>query len=616
MKVINTATAKPAIMSTLDRLALYSGMDNLTLFEIRDGIAELMDDTRWATYRFEMELQAALLDMSFTGIPVDQQARRKMQDEFNQIKVDLTEYLNTMLEAIGYFDYYINMARNEFSIASGIPIAELPIDWDEWKSRTIQWRRWVKQETPNENDLKLYQKALKEGYEFNPNSPVQKLKLYYHFFGHPDNSTTASYLFAPPWLKAFGIKEHKGKKTNGTYGPTTNRDALEKVIAASTKGERYAAYWASPFAKVCLEISDVTKSLGFLNCKLDNGIFRSSFGVVTETGRLNSNKNPMDFGSNAQNITPKLRHVLTCPQGWKIAAPDYEQIESRNVGAICFVRFDMDAYLAASECGDLHTLVCSMVWEDMPWPEDFNIRALQKNGAFPKDMVKAAKKIAGGIFYRHFTYRDAVKRLGHGSNYMGKPAHMSTQTRIPKPLIEHFQDNYFEAFPEIPRWHDWVAEIVQIEGEITTLLGRARRFFGRPNEDKTIREAVAYEPQSMGADYTNRALLDIHKAAQSGELPIKIFLQKHDEIGFRFLEENEDKVIPIVRELMENKITLTSPSGRTREWYVPTEFESGWNLGVVGSEYYAPNGPNPNGLAHVDSSRVRIKPKHWSNWKL
>jgi hypothetical protein len=172
------------------------------------------------------------------------------------------------------------------------------------------------------------------------------------------------------------------------------------------------------------------------------------------------------------------------------------------------------------------------------------------------------------------------------------------------------------VFPEIPRWHDWVAEIVQIEGEITTLLGRSRRFFGRPNEDKTIREAVAYEPQSMGADYTNKALLDIHKAAQSGKLPIKIFLQKHDEIGFRFLEENEDMVIPIVRELMENKITLTSPSGRTREWYVPTEFESGWNLGVVGSEYYAPNGPNPNGLSHVDSSRVRTKPKHWSNWKL
>lgn len=616
MKIINTATCKPALMSTLDRLALYSGMDNLTLFEIRDGLAELMDEGRWKTYAFEMELQAALLDMSFNGIPVDQQERRKMQKEFTQIRTDLTTYLNELLEALGYFDYYIRMAVHEFSIASGFAVTELPITWDEWKEQPIQWRRQVKQQTPDEKDLKTYHKALKEGAEFNPNSPAQKLKLFYHFFGRPDNSTALPYLFSPPWLKTYGIKEHKGKKTNGTYGPTTNRDALEKVITASIKGEKHAAYWASAFAKVCLEISDVTKSLGFLNCKLDNGIFRSSFGVVTETGRLNSNKNPMDLGSNGQNITPKLRHILTCPPGWKIAAPDYGQIESRNVGAICFVRFDMDAYLAASECGDLHTLVCSMVWEDMPWPEDFNIKALQAHGPFPKAMVKAAKKIAGGLFYRHFTFRDAVKRLGHGTNYLGRPAHMATQTRIPKPLIEHFQDGYFGAFPEIARWHDWVAEQIQIEGEIITLLGRSRRFFGRPNEDKTIREAVAYEPQSMGADYTNKALLDLHKASQSGELPIKIFLQKHDEIGFRFLEKDEDFCVARVQEIMEHRITLTSPSGRTREWYVPTEFESGWNLGVVGSEWYAPNGPNPDGLSHVDSSRVRTKAKPWAQWKL
>lgn len=616
MKIINTATAKPAIMSTLERLALYSGMDNLTLFEIRDGIAEQMDDDRWATYNFEMELQAALLDMSFNGIPVDTVERRKMQKEFNRIKDDLTAFLNEMLEAIGYFDYYIRMACHEFSIASGIDLLSLPLTWDEWKDRPIQWRRWVKQQCNDENDLKAYQKALKEGYEYNPNSPAQKLKLFYHFFGHPDNKSTEDFLFSPPWLKTYGVKEHKGKKSDGTYGPTTNREALEKIITASTKGDKYAAYWASPFAKVCLEIADVTKSLGFLNCKLDDGVFRASFGAVTETGRLNSNKNPMDYGSNAQNVTPKLRHILTCPPGWKIAAPDYSQIESQNVGAICFVRFDMDNYLAACNCGDLHTLVCSMVWENMPWPEGFNLKALFRDGPFPKDMVKAAKKVAGGIFYRHFTFRDAVKRLGHGSNYMGKPAHMSTQTRIPVKLIEHFQDGYFGNFPELPRWHDWVAETVQCEGEIVTLLGRARRFFGRPNEDKTIREAVAYEPQSMGADYTNKALLDLHKASMRGDLPIKLFLQKHDEIGFRFLEEDEDEVIPKVQAIMEHKITLTSPSGRTREWFVPTEFESGWNLGVKGSEWYAPNGPNPNGLDHVDSSRVRVKQNDPLKWKL
>ena len=46
MKILNTAKAKPGLMSTLERLALYSGMDNLTLFEINDGLEELFDEKK------------------------------------------------------------------------------------------------------------------------------------------------------------------------------------------------------------------------------------------------------------------------------------------------------------------------------------------------------------------------------------------------------------------------------------------------------------------------------------------------------------------------------------------------------------------------------------------
>ena len=55
MRIINTAKDNPAILDTLGRLAFYSGMDNLTLFEIRDGLSELMDSKRWVTYRFDVK---------------------------------------------------------------------------------------------------------------------------------------------------------------------------------------------------------------------------------------------------------------------------------------------------------------------------------------------------------------------------------------------------------------------------------------------------------------------------------------------------------------------------------------------------------------------------------
>ena len=606
MRIIHTNAPLPT--DTLGKLALYSGMDNLTLFEIRDGLAKLMDDKREAVYRFEMELQSSLLDMSLNGIPVDEGARRNLIKQHNAEQSQLASLINEMLEAIGYFDYYIRQAKAEYAHATDKPAALLPDSWDEWLQIPIGQRREYKAANPTA--LAKFHKALKEfGAPFNPNSPIQKLRLFYHFFGVDKNLTAEEYFFDPPWLRTYGISEYKSRNTKGEYTPAADREALEKIIRASSSGPQYASFWAAPFAYICLALADISKTLGFLNCKLEKGYFKASFGAVTETGRLSSRQNAQGFGSNAQNITPKLRHILIAPPGYKLAAPDYEQIESRNVGAICFTRFGADAYLNASECGDLHTLVASMVWEDLPWPEDFTLDYLRKYGAFPKEIIKAAKAIANKPFYRHFSYRDAVKRLGHGSNYTGKPGHMSMLTHIPKHLVEHFQSAYFEAFPEIPQWHQWVATQVQTEGEIVTLFNRPRRFFGRPTDDATIRVAVAYEPQSMAADYTNRALLTLHKQAITGGLAIELFLQKHDEIGFRFKEDKEMEVIEQVRKIMEATHTLTSPAGTQRQWVVPTEFESGWNLGRM-------TDTNPDGLSHPDPSRRRKGESGFKSWVL
>jgi len=630
MRIINTAKDNPAILDVMGRLAFYSGMDNLTLFEIRDGLANLMDETRWATYRFEMELQAALLEMSFNGIPVDQAVRNDLRREFTSTVLDLTAFLNEMLEAIGYFDYYTRMGVHEFSVVSGLPLDSLPRSWDEWKERPIAWRREVKL-IAGEQALKDYHKALKANEAFNPNSPAQKLRLFYHFFGIDTNSTAEPYFYQPHWLKTYGIKEYKSRKTDGTYGPSADREALEKVIGAFSKGPKYAAHYATPFALVCLTIADLTKSLGFLNCRLEDGMFRCSFGSTTETGRLASRANAMGIGSNGQNITPKLRHILSVQKGWKLSAPDYGQIESRIVAAICYRLFGLKNYIAGTECGDLHSLAASMVWDDLPWPKDFTIEWAIKHGAFPKDLLNAAKKVASAEFYRGKSRRDVSKTLGHGTSYMGKPPQMSKHSHIDVGLIVHYQDVFFEVFPEMRMWHDWVAEQVQTKGEITTMLGRSRRFFGRPNDDSTLREAVAYKPQSVAADYTNAALLRILKAYLYGvdsvredlvpealhifeskfpkSLPVKIFLQKHDELGYRYPQQHEEDVNLIVTSLMEKHIQIVSPDGKPRDWYVPVEMESGWNLGFRSKT-------NPNGVGHPDPTLVRQESKHWKEWKL
>ena len=602
MQIINTSLTPPS--DALSQLALYSGMDVLSLFEIKDGLSKLMDDNRWKTYQFEMELQSPLLAMSLVGIPVDESARREMVSQFTAEQEKLTSLINKMLEAIGYFNYYRNMAIAEFSTHVSIP---LPSTWEEWLELPLPTRRAIKEAVPEA--LAVFQKAIKEfSLPFNPVSPSQKLRLFYHFFGSPDNTSAEGYFFSPPWLKTYGIHEHKTRNTKNEFTPAVDREALEKIVK-SADDSRYAAYWAAPFAHACLAISDLSKSLGFLNCRLEHGLFKASFGAVTETGRLASRQNAQGYGSNAQNVTPKLRHIFIAPPGEKFIVVDYAQIESRIVAAICFRLFGATNYIAMTECGDAHTLCSSMVWDNLPWPKDFTLDWTIKHGPFPKDMLKAAKKIAAEPFYRGKSRRDVSKTLGHGSNYMGKPPHMAKQSHIDVKLIEHYQEVYFLTCPELTQWHRWVVEQVQTKGEITTMLGRTRRFFGRPNDDATIREAVAYEPQSVAADYCNESMLRLHKLILAGKLPATLRLSKHDELVFSCAEPLEEQVETVIKEQMERRIIITAPNGDTRSWYVPAEVESGWNLGRKSNE-------NPNGISHPLDDRKRIATVGWKNWKL
>ena len=615
MRIINTATARIADLDTIGQLALYSGMDCLTLYEINDGLDELLTPGKIQTYNFEMELQAPLLEMSFNGIFVDQGLRDDLTRAHEKELLQVHHSLHQLCLAIGYYDYYIDKACIRFAAHSGYEAAALPRSWPEWVALPVAERRSIKK--GNEAAIIPYHKDLKEfgppyvpgnrkewtrkkNGAFNGNSPAQKLRLFYDFFGTPDNNN-ADPDFPPPWNKTRGISEVKVRNQKGEYEPSTNREALEKIQAIGHgDDQRDAAYWALPFTSCCQEISDYSKALGFLRCTLEKGYFKYSFGAVTDTGRLSSRANAQNYGSNAQNVAPRLRVVLCAEPGWKLATPDYEQIESRNVGAICFVRFGATNYLNASESGDLHSLTCSMVWDDLPWPEDFTIGWLEKHGPFPADLIWAAKKIAGEKFYRGKSRRDLSKTLGHAKNYRSTAREIARRAHIDPGLVNHYYSVDAEAYPEKEQWHTWVSAQLQTKGEITTMFGRTRRFFGRPNDDATLRKAIAYEPQSMAADYTNQALLRIHKAIQANEINAKLFLQKHDEIGVRYLEELEDLTVPRIVDIMVNSFTITAPDGTSRNWCVPVEALVGWNLGHASKS-------NPDGLTKYTGHDTRVR---------
>lgn len=523
-RIINTADLFET--SSLDHNArewVYNGLDCCVTLEVLNNTQPLLDNTTAATYSFSKALMAPILDMTITGVLVDESQRRKVLDiyraDIDRLDAQLTEIVR---DGIG-FTNAVNVGKQKW-----------------WRS-------------------------------------LDKLKnLLYDVIG------------LPPVRK---------RNANGLSVPTVNREALEKLSDY---------FIAEPIINHLLALRDLDKKRGFLETGIDpDGRMRSNFNIAgTNTGRLASSFSDYGTGTNLQNVDRELRSVFSSDRGWKFANLDLEQGDARNVGAICWELFVEEhgeafagSYLDACESGDLHTYVCRMSRPDLPWTGD----------------LKKDREVAEQIAYRQDSYRQLAKKLGHGTNYYGTPRTMAKHTKVQTSVIEEFQYRYFSAFPvighydrkdptarQLPNWHNYVRNELATSHSLTTLFGRRRQFFGRSFDDTTLREAIAYCPQSMTADEIDTGILNLWRSNR-----VQLLIQVHDSILLQYHEEEEDEIIPWALEALKTKLVLK----KGREFVVPTEAKIGWNWGEFGAD-------NPDGLVKWKGSDTRkrestpwVKPK-------
>lgn len=350
--------------------------------------------------------------------------------------------------------------------------------------------------------------------------------------------------------------EYKYDKIKKERVVSCDRNALEKIKVY---------FHARPFVLNILRMRDLSKKISTLKTGVDaDGRMRTSYNVCgTETGRWSSNENAFGTGTNFQNWTDELREIFVADTGYKMGYIDGEQAESR---VVAYMSGDAN-YIAACEGGDLHTAVAQMVWENLPWTGD----------------AKADREIADQKFYRDMSYRDLAKRLGHGTNYRGKPRTMAMHTKVDVKIIEQFQDLYLnKAFPGISRWHHDLAHDLQVNGFLKTPIGRTRYFLGRLWDDDTLKEAIAFMPQSTIGEIINEGLYRVwEKFDREYDRPdsvphVQCLAQVHDAILVQWPElgdEHEHKVIELLKKEMEIPVPI---NGRTL--VIPANCEgTGWN---------------------------------------
>lgn len=355
------------------------------------------------------------------------------------------------------------------------------------------------------------------------------------------------------------------KKVKGEEKESLDRKVLEGLRVY---------HFARPFVSHILAIRDRSKSLGVLRSGVRNGRIHTSYNVAsTETGRWSSSEDAFGAGTNLQNVTERLRRILVADPGMKLGYIDLEQAESRAVAALVYELTGDTKYLDACESGDLHTAVAMLTWPEMKWSAD-----LKENKALADDATRP--------FYRDFTYRDIAKRLGHGSNYRGSPFGMAQIIPVEAKIIEAFQSKYFTAFP-LREWHTAIAREIQLSGILTTPLGRRRQFFGRRTDDSTIREGIAYKPQSMVGDLLNLGMYRVWRHFAGS--PVQLLAQIHDAILIQYPEHLEAEIMSQAQGKLLVPFTIAG-----REILIPCDAKTGWNFAKSDKKLFTDG--NPDGL--------------------
>jgi DNA polymerase I-like protein with 3'-5' exonuclease and polymerase domains len=364
---------------------------------------------------------------------------------------------------------------------------------------------------------------------------------------------------------------HEFDRKTKTRKVSTDIKALEKI--------RGGYPIAIPLVNAILAVRETSKMASVFKRGLEptGSVLRCSFSPSgTETGRLSSQQNPYGRGTNAQNLTDRVRQSITAPDGYAILNLDLKTAESIAVGYLARCR----AYIDACLTGDVHTAGCRLVFDHINWTGE----------------IRADKQLAEQQAYRHFTYRDLMKKGGHATNYYGKPPTLQKVAfagQVTVAFVEEFQSKYFTAFSEIQEWQlETIAEI-QRSGILVTPLGRERRFWGRPDDSGTHREAIAFKPQSLVGDVMNEGLINVQSWLLKECREAKTFIgrdgkllsfkpdvadlraQVHDAGVFLVPIEALDTLAPLI----QDRLRVPVPFGDLGDMIIPSDMMVGkrWN---------------------------------------
>ncbi|WP_442498286.1 DNA polymerase I [Methylobacter sp. sgz302048] len=259
-------------------------------------------------------------------------------------------------------------------------------------------------------------------------------------------------------------------------------------------------------------------------------IHTSYHQAVTATGRLSSTD------PNLQNIPirsdegRKIRQAFIAPEGYKIVAADYSQIELR---IMAHLSNDAGLLRAFSAGEDVHRATAADVFGVAP-------------DQVTSDLRRSAKAINFGLIY--------------GMSSFG----LAQQLGLSRNQAQSYIDLYFARYPGVKDYMDNIRALAREQGYVETLFGRrlylpeikSRNAARRQYAERT---AINAPMQGTAADIIKRAMISTDQWLQQKKPDAKMIMQVHDELVFEIAEDQLERCTASIRKLMCSAADLNVP---------------------------------------------------------
>ena len=252
--------------------------------------------------------------------------------------------------------------------------------------------------------------------------------------------------------------------------------------------------------------------------------------AVTATGRLSSSD------PNLQNIPirtadgRKIRQAFVAPEGFRLVAADYSQIELR---IMAHLSGDEGLCSAFAQGLDVHRATAAEVFA-----EDVD--------AVSDEQRRSAKAINFGLIY--------------GMSAFG----LGRQLGIARNLAQGYMDRYFERYPGVQDYMEQIRARAADDGFVETAFGR-RLYLPEinasnvPRRQAAERTAINAPMQGTAADIIKRAMLAVNERLKDSALEAKMVMQVHDELVFEVAEDDLEELVAVVEQTMTGAASLEVP---------------------------------------------------------